>query len=145
MSCLAAAEQYLSRGWHPIPCRPREKVSVIRWRDYQDRAPTLAEVRQWWSAWPTANVAIVTGRGVVVVDLDGDGAEALLADHGIALPPDAPRVRTGHGEHVYLGCPEQIHNRAALFSTAGHKPQVDIRGDGGYVLAPPALHPTGRQ
>lgn len=139
-----AATSYLKAGLHPIPCRPRDKRPMIDWLPYQTQQPTRAEIDEWWRRYPSANIALVVGRGIMVVDLDGAGAPALLEEAGIVLPEDAPRVKTGNGQHVYLAPSAELRNRAAVFSAkGGDKAQVDIRADGGYVLAPPSIHPNG--
>lgn len=106
--------------------------------------PTPDQLTAWWQKTPDANVALVLGRGRFAVDLDGgEAAEALLAAAGIALPPDAPRSRTGGGYHVFLSSYIPIPDRVGLLSTEGGKPQVDIRGIG-IVVAPPSIHPNGK-
>src|SRR3990172_7300184 len=102
MSCYEAAVKYHSLGLHPIPCQPKDKRPLIDWKPYQERQPELTEVMQWWERWPDANVALVLGRGVFAVDLDGDAALFLLGQAGVAVPGGAPRVKTGKGYHVYL-------------------------------------------
>lgn len=140
---LKSALWYLARGLPAFPCRPRDKKPLIKWEPYQRECPRIEQVEQWWKNAPEANVAIAMGRGMIAVDLDGDGAEGLLTARGICLPPEAPRVKTGNGWHVYLAVTERIENCTALLDTDGHKPQVDIRGDGGYVIAPPSVHENG--
>lgn len=102
-------------------------------------------VAAWWRRWPDANVGVVTGRpsGLVVVGVDPghggiDSMRQLVAEHG-PLPP-GPRVRTGSGGwHVVFAWPgQQVPNSAGRVG-----PGVDIRGDGGYVVAPPSLHVAG--
>ena len=140
---LKAALRYLDLGYHPVPCPPREKRPKVPWKDYQTTAPTRDQVTQWWTDTPDANVALVLGRGVFAVDLDGgDDAEALLRQAGVELPADAPRSRTGGGYHVLLSAHQPIGDRVALLSVNGGKPQVDIRGVG-IIVAPPSVHPSG--
>jgi hypothetical protein len=145
---LEWVHHYHGLGLHPIPCEPGGKRPLIEWRPYQERQPTIEELVAWWTEWPDANVALVVGRGTVVADLDGPHAGQLLAEAGLELPADAPRVKTGNGKHVYLRLPPGVtaRNRAAFLSSGldnGQKSQVDLRADGGYVLAPPSLHPNG--
>jgi hypothetical protein len=96
-------------------------------------------IRRWWRRWPRANIGLRTGMTVDVCDVDGDqGLRALLDlldDHGF----DGPRVRTGSGGwHLYLAA-TGAGNRVRLL------PGVDWRGAGGYVVAPPSLHASGRR
>lgn len=141
---LEAALHYHSLGYTPIPCRPREKRPLVAWKDFQVYRPTPEQLQAWFEQWPDANLALVLGRGRYAVDLDGgDEAEALLANAGIMLPPDAPRSRTGNGYHVFLSTYNPIPDRIALLSTEGGKPQVDIRGIG-IVVVPPSIHPNGK-
>ena len=51
----------------------RDKRPLVKWEEFQKRRPTEEEVESWWTRWPDANIAIVTGRisGLVVVDADG--------------------------------------------------------------------------
>ena len=142
---LDAALAYQRLGYHPIPCAPREKRPLVPWKDFQTTMPTPEQLTAWWARTPDANVALVLGRGRFAVDLDGgDDAEAMLAAEGIALPPEAPRSRTGGGYHVFLSSYNAIPDRVGLLTTNGGKPQVDIRGIG-IVVAPPSIHPSGAQ
>jgi hypothetical protein len=141
---LQAALKYRQMGYHPIPCRPKDKIPLLSWKDFQTTMPTDEQIQSWWSRTPDANVALVLGRGTFAVDLDGgDDAEQLLANAGIALPPGAPRSRTGSGYHVFLTSYNAVPDRVGLLSTNGGKPQVDIRGVG-IVIAPPSVHPNGK-
>ncbi len=97
------------------------------------------QIRTWWERWPTANVGLVTGLCFDVLDVDGpDGERALIeALPGPEAPPvDGPTVVTGKGWHVYVA-PTGLGNRAGVV------PHVDWRGAGGYVIAPPSVHPSG--
>ncbi len=139
----ADARGYLELGLHPIACAPRSKRPCVEWRPFQEIQPTREQLDQWWAMWPDANVALVLGRGMFAVDLDG-GIEALrlLKDRGILLPANAPTSRTANGLHVFLSAPGHVPDRVGLLTTNGGKPQVDIRGVG-IVVAPRSIHPTG--
>jgi hypothetical protein len=102
-------------------------------------------VRHWWSARPDANVAIATGQ-VIVLDVDPrNGGDASLAEleqkHG-ALPTTASARTGGGGLHVYLQPPSGITIKNSASALA---PGLDIRGTGGYVLAPPSRHVSGNR
>ncbi|MGQ9825486.1 MAG: bifunctional DNA primase/polymerase, partial [Desulfotomaculales bacterium] len=139
---LDAAIFYLAHGFSIIPLRPRDKRPALpSWADYQSRRATEEEIREWWSRWPDANLGIVTGTvsGLVVLDLDGPDAVDFVKRHGVSA---TPTVSTGKGWHVYFQHPGQpVQNAAALGGVKG----LDIRADGGYVVAPPSVHPSGRQ
>ena len=94
---------------------------------------------------PDNNVAIATGpaSGIFVVDVDGLDAEATLrrleAEHG-ALPATV-EVITARGRHIYFKWPQEaVRNSAGKIGA-----HIDVRGDGGYVLCPPSIHPSGRR
>jgi hypothetical protein len=144
MTMLDAARRYLADGLHVIPAEG--KVPRVPWKEYQVEPPHADQVDEWFTRWPDANLGFVLGRGVMVVDLDGEGAEGLLHNATVTLPKDAPRVRTGNGQHVYLAVDEPVGDRIGLLTApGGGKPQVDIRGVG-FVVAPPSTHPeTGRR
>lgn len=144
--CLDAALSYCALGWSVIPVVPRGKRAAVAWRAYQDRAPSQAELRDWFAKWPGANVAVVTGAvsGLVVLDVDPDhGGEQSLAGiaarHG-ALPRTVEAETGGGGRHLYFAHPGgEVRNRAGL------APGLDLRGDGGMIVAPPSIHPSGRR
>jgi hypothetical protein len=144
--CHGAALEYLSRGWSVIPVEPRGKRPLVAWLEFQDRQPTVAEVAGWFGRWPEANLGIVTGvvSGLVVLDVDaGHGGAQSLAGletaHGI-LPRTISVATGGGGRHLYFSHPGGVvHNKVGL--AAG----IDLRGDGGCVVAPPSLHPSGRR
>jgi hypothetical protein len=102
-------------------------------------------IRRWWQEADIANVGVATGQGLLVLDIDAKhgGLESLArleADHGPL--PTTPTVSTGGGgRHYYFGLPEgeTVGNRAGIASG------VNIRADGGYVVAPPSLHASGRR
>jgi autotransporter-associated beta strand protein len=70
-----AAKSYLDMGLHPVVCRPREKIAAVPWKPFQVAAPTATDLATWWTRWPQGNIALVMGRGIFAVDLDGEGAE----------------------------------------------------------------------
>ena len=126
-----------------FPCRARDKRPATE-RGLKDATTDKDVIRRWWGERSDYNLAIATGSvsQVFVVDIDGLDAELELrkleAAHG-ALPPTV-EVITARGRHCYFKMPD-----APLRNSAGKiAPGVDVRGDGGYVLAPPSVHPSGR-
>ena len=110
------------------------------WLEYQHRPPTEAEVKQWFSEG-AHNIGIVTGRvsRVVVVDLDSE--EAIEWAKG-NIDTDTLTVKTGKGYHLYYTYPKgiDIPNKVKLNGMG-----IDIRGNGGYAVAPPSTHKDGKQ
>jgi hypothetical protein len=103
-----------------------------------DATTDAEQVRAWWSKWPDANVAIATSNELVVLDVDPDKGGT---SNGRDLPDTIRSVTGSGGEHWYLqGDGERVPNSVELVG-----PGLDIRGEGGYVLAPPSLHKSGRR
>jgi Bifunctional DNA primase/polymerase, N-terminal len=137
-----AALRYAERGWHVFPVERRGKRPVTA-HGLHDASSDVATVSSWWASYPAANVGIRTGNvsSLVVVDVDGEtgmsSIKALIAEHG-RFP--AAWVRTGSGGwHAYFAHPVlEIRNSAGKLGAG-----LDVRGDGGYVVAPPSIHPCG--
>lgn len=140
---LAAVELFLS-GFTPLPIRPGKKAPFIPWAEFQARPPDLAEVIDWYRYRPGAGVAVVTGKakGLLVVDVDpkNGGFESLARfEEEFGELPQGPRVRTQSGGlHAYFRHPAfdaEARNDA--------RPGIDIKGSGGYVVAPPSRGEQG--
>lgn len=113
----------------------------------KDATKEAAQIRAWWKRWPDANIGIATGAvsGIVVLDIDprhgGDESLAVLeAEHGKL--PDTPVALTGGGGlHIYFR-----HPGAVVANSAGRiGPGIDVRGNGGYVIAPRSIHQSGNR
>jgi hypothetical protein len=102
-----------------------------------------AVIRRWYSVWPSSNLGIATGGGLLVLDVDprhgGDETLAALErQHGDL--PDTPRGLTGGGGvHYLLKVDEPVRNKVAI--AAG----LDVRGSHGFIVAPPSRHASGRR
>jgi len=114
------------------------KRAIINWTLFQKRLPTEQEVSTWFDKWPDANIGIVTGKisGIVVFDLDSNHAVQYAEDEGGF--PDIPMVKTGKGSHAYVQ-----HPGFEIRNDVNKKLDIDIRADGGYVVAPPSIHGSG--
>jgi hypothetical protein len=141
-----AAVDYLARGWSVLPVRARDKRPLIAWELLQMTRPSVNELVEWFRQWPDANIGIVTGEisNLVVVDVDpkhgGDDSIERLQQRFDRLPPTVESKTGGGGRHLYFAHPGfPLRNRAGLAQG------IDLRGDGGYVVAPPSVHPTGRR
>lgn len=142
-TAIEYAKFYASKGWQVFPLKPHEKTPVVKWADVA--TTDAAQIAAWWQQTPAANVGIATGArsGIVVLDIDaGHGGEesiaALIAQHG-ALPVTVTAKTGGGGRHILFKHPGiEIHNSAGKLGKG-----LDIRGDGGYIVAAPSIHPNG--
>jgi Bifunctional DNA primase/polymerase, N-terminal/Primase C terminal 1 (PriCT-1) len=139
---LQTALALASRGLYVFPCKPRDKLPATP-RGCRDASNDPTLIARWWSENPCFNIAIACGPAsrIFVVDVDDNGEAALRkleVEHG-ELPPSVEAI-TARGRHVYFVWPD----RAVRNSVGKLGPGLDVRGDGGYVLAPPSIHPSGR-
>lgn len=134
---LDAALDYARRDWSVFPLRPRDKRPLVDWDARQKVRASENHIRAHWGNNPSANIAIVTGAisGLVVLDLDGQTGRVSVAGKPLPMTPVAV---TGKGWHYYFR-----HPGFPVANFAGRLPGVDLRGDGGYVVAPPSVHPSG--
>jgi hypothetical protein len=142
---LPHALAYAQQGKPVFPCAARGKVPLTP-HGHKDASADPSTVRAWWARHPDANIGLPTGASsgffALDVDCDAGGEEslrALEARHG-ALPPST-EVITGAGRHVWFAMPPH----ATIPCSVGRLgPGLDVRGDGGYVIAPPSVHPSGK-
>ena len=138
-SVIPIKGSYYARGTDHDERVRDAKAPLLNWTEYQKRLPTGEELRGWFRRWPKANIAIVTGRvsGIVVVDLDSEEAATWAEREGLL---NTACVQTARGVHAYFRYPEgrRIGNSVRVSGM-----DIDIRADGGYVIAPPSLHITG--
>lgn len=143
-----AALHYAACGWAVFPVHPRGKVPLTR-RGCHDATADTERVQSWWRQAPQANIGIACGpSGLVVVDLDApkgdrpagaDTFEDLQRRHGLPGHPLWARTGSGGWHAYYLQADgEPVGNSAGRLG-----PGIDVRGQGGYVVAPPSLHPCG--
>ena len=154
--CTCGQRDCSSPGKHPI----------VR-RGLHEASNDSAQVEAWWDQWPLANIAIVTGARsrLVVVDIDlrsrtnaslGSSAEGKAKCEGVfksidRLSPCLPRTLVGltggGGVHlVYSSNDEDLRNGVGrLPGIRGNLPGVDLRANGGYIVAPPSLHASGNR
>ncbi|MEI6502612.1 MAG: bifunctional DNA primase/polymerase [Armatimonadota bacterium] len=145
---LEAALDYAARGWAVHPC----KGKLPRINDWPNAASTDSEIISgWWAQWPTANIGIATGArsGIVVLDVDIDPDKGIDGEASLAAleakygpSPETRQVRTGRGgRHLYFKHPGHlVQTRAGSLG-----PGLDVRGDGGLVIAPPSVHSNGNR
>jgi hypothetical protein len=138
-----AVLDYARRGIPVFPCRGKKPLTA---HGFHDASCEEEKILCWWTKWPSANIGIPTGgaSGLFVLDQDGDaGNESLKAievKHG-ALP----RTRTiitspGHLQFWYRQPDGGTRSTVGVLG-----PGLDTRGDGGYIIAPPSIHPATKK
>lgn len=145
-SCSAASDllfghalNYAARVISVFPLQPQGKTPLTP-RGFKDASIEPEQIHKWWTRWPDANIGVATGRlsDLAVLDVDGETGELSLLDLRHELPPTWC-VMTGDGAHFYYRFPtRELRNSAGKLG-----PGLDVRGNGGYVVAPPSVHPNG--
>ena len=151
-TCLEAAVRYASDGWEVFPSPPGTKKSHkaaknsggINWGKTTDPA----QIKKDWKKWSGANVCIATGpvSGFFVVevdtpkghDVDGIAALAELEAANSILPKTLMAESPSGSVHRYFRWPAA---GTIINSTSKIGPGIDVRGDGGMVVAPPSIKP----
>lgn len=145
--CVEFAIVYAERGLRVLPVGPK-KIPLLK--DWPENATTdLDRIRIWWTnSYRGAGIGIATGAasGIVVIDIDprhgGEAGFAALQKRYGNLPATATCKTGGGGLHLYfkypVGC--AVGSTTNLDGESG----VDLRGDGGQVVAPPTVHESGR-
>lgn len=132
--CSCGKVSCTSIGKHPMITGPEQKAT---------KDP--AQIREWWTKWPQANIGIAVGRsGLMVLDVDPDkgGRDSLQELQAIrgTLPQTTVSQTGGGGDHWLFKQPDvRIGNKVGIL------PGLDIRGDGGFIVAPTSAHRTGNK
>jgi Bifunctional DNA primase/polymerase, N-terminal len=164
---LPYALAYAQHGWPVLPlhtptftdpacsCRRRDCSSIGKHprtlHGLRQATTDRSTVETWWGMWPDANIGIATGAesGLVVLDIDPahGGVESLTEFETIAgvLPGTIMAHTGGRGLHL-LYAHRRIDGWPAPCRTNALGPELpglDVRGDGGYIVAAPSLHASG--
>lgn len=164
---LEAALGYAVRGWGVIPlhnptgggcsCGKPDCTRIGKHprtaHGVKDASKDPEQIRRWWERWPDANIGIMTGPGSGLLGLDIDGEAGLksvrrLRDEKclhktlLSLTGRIDEDGKRNGWHLLYRYPDgvTIRNSAGLLGKG-----VDVRGAGGYLVAPPSLHASGRR
>jgi len=128
---------YRDLGFSIIPCKKGTKIPLVKWKEYQKRKPKEEEIEEWFKDKEN-NIAIITGEvsgNLVVIDFD----DSEVAKRFFKTPEfqNTLCTITGKGFHFYFRSSEPI--RCFNVPELG----INVKGEGGYVLAPLSLHPSG--
>ena len=138
-------KKYRSEGLSFFPIPYKSKQPAIEWRVYQERIPTATEISQWFNGGPS-NIAVVCGKvsgNLVVLDCDSQDkfsemAAIICQNVGIEDIRNFTRIsQTSRGYHIWLRAKETL--KSQKFTA------LDIKSEGGYIIVPPSVHPSGAQ
>jgi hypothetical protein len=152
---LDAALTYMGHAWPVLPiyeprdgscscskgdaCRSAGKHPRTA-RGIKDASTDQTTIREWFKAYPHSNLAIATGNGLTVLDIDPRHGGTERLEHLCAqfkFVPTGPYVKTGGGGmHYYFASPGKVRSREVA---AG----VELKAAGSCVIAPPSLHVSG--
>lgn len=159
---LMAALDYLSRGWpalavcppdhkgisgkHAENCTSPGKAPIGRWKEFQDRLPTEAEVREQWRRCPTANVGVVLGpvSRLIRIDVEGAKGEAELRRRSKGDLPDTLEFTSGKGRGLLFAIPEGVDLRTTVKPIAVNE-ELRLQGKGAQTVLPPSRHKNGQR
>lgn len=146
MSMMDEALKYAKMGLAVFPVRQNKAPYTPN--GCKDAKTSERSIKSWWKRWPDANIGIATGSisgGIIVIDVDIDEEKCVYGDESLrdwekehGDLPDTWRAITGRGGyHIYYRSDEKVSNATGIYSG------IDIRGEGGYVIAPPSVHQNG--
>jgi len=142
---LEAAEAYAKEGLPVFPTKPDKRPYTLN--GFKDATTDLERIRAWWKLHPDAGIGLPTGRatGLLVIDIDprhgGDVSFTQLIEQHGPLPKTLEAATGGGGQHIALAYPKDVEIR----NSAGKLGEgIDVRGEGGYIIASPTRHPSGK-
>ncbi len=131
---------YAEQGWAVVTLQPTSKRPLKRSKGVHSATSKAWRIRQSWNRHPEANIGIATGSvsRIVVVDIDGRQGEESWKELLDGRPePPTRQSRTARGRHLYYRVPD------GFIAHTVKRLKLDLKGNGGYVLAPPSIHPCG--
>jgi putative DNA primase/helicase len=141
---IETAFSYIAQGFKVFPVKIDKKPLTTH--GLKDATQTQAGVREFWTRWPDAGIALVTD-GLIVLDFDakngGLESKSVIETKYGKLPRTRTHRTGGRGEHwIYRNTDgTDIRNTVAFAGYQG----VDLRANGGYIVVPPSLHKSGRR
>jgi hypothetical protein len=158
------ALDYARRGWHVFPCWPGDKSPCVgndkdaagkpipKTGGLYKATTDQKQIRAWWQRWPNAMIGVRMGAASDVWALDPDAPKretdadgratwaGLTAQHG-AVYSHTHRT-PGGGQHILFkwDASRPVTNKEGQLRRSG----INVRGEGGYVIAPPSINANGR-
>ena len=130
---LNEAIEYAKKGWKVFPLKENAKAPATS-DGFKSATTDIEQITKWWKQNPKYNIGIATGQqsGISVIDIDGKEAMKALTDNGITDSPETLIHKTIKGFHYIL-----LYN-PIYPQGAGFLEKLDIRNEGGYIVAPPS-------
>ncbi len=136
----AHARKYAALGWPTFPLAVGKKVPMAGSNGYKSASADARVVRMRAAEHPSANIGVATGKasGLIVIDIDprngGDRTLARLARRGKSLTDTVEAITCQNGRHLYYTCDADLQLGKRTLG-----PGIDVKSDGGYVVAPPSV------
>jgi len=141
-----ALKKYQQWGLSVIPIAHRDKQPLVEWKEYQNRQANARELEEWFGNMQAKNIGVVCGRvsgNLVVLDFDSHDGKwedfriKYMECYNKSIDDATTIVKTDRGYHVYL--------RTSDTTPTYKLENLDIKGEGSYVVAPPSIHPAGSE
>lgn len=136
---LKVALEYAEKGYAVFPCS--QKMPCLKKEEggngFHDATTNEQQINSWWKRWPNAQIGLPTGRknNLFVLDLDSQQAQEYAKQWNL---PETFTVETRPGrKQLWFHQPVEIETKSTAEVLA---PNIDTRGEGGYVIAPPSIH-----
>lgn len=133
-----SALNYAKAGFKVFPLKSGTKDGFVTSSWKESATNDLDTITKWWSV--PFNIGLVTGNGLLVIDVDcknGHDGYGSLKKYGNNLPTTMKVETPSGGIHLYYYVNREIRNATDLYDG------IDIRCDGGFVLAPPSIYKDG--
>ena len=131
-----AALNYAQKHFKIFPLNVNSKSEQVLKSWKSEATNDLQQVQNWWNQNPSYNIGLKTGNGLVVIDVDcknGKNGMEQLKPFLATFPKTKVAKTCNDGYHLYYKVDREVRNSIALMEG------IDVRGDGGYVLAPPSV------
>jgi hypothetical protein len=128
------ALDYHDLGLAIIPCEG--KLPKVSWKKYQTKAPSLATIYRWIKLSPAANIGLITGKisGITVIDCDDPNLSLAELEAEFGESKFVVSTPSG-GRHLYYSFNKEN-------SKTGYKKKIDVKGEGGLIIAPYSFNPA---
>lgn len=138
------ASEYVDNGWSVLPVKPEEKRPYMtNWLQYTRTRAPKETVQSWFTNLSGAGVGVVTGRISNIIVLDVESYCSIPIEELLKRYPTQMVARSGSGGyHLFYQYPQgvsKVSNRVGIFEGA------DLRADGGFIVLPPTIHPSGNK